>query len=81
MLKTFTFGDTTPFLKYVKVFEQNVNSADSGSGVAEMSWRNIIRPPQGLPQLGHYSVIVEGDVGLQCEEFKMLFSCRLGGKW
>ena len=74
-LDAFSLGECTPFVQYVKVFEVG------DGGKKPMSWMNINQPPPGLPQAQYYQAVVEADVGLQSEDFKMIFRTRLGGKW
>jgi hypothetical protein len=73
-LKTFNMGNKTPFVKYVHVHE----AADGKK--CPMSWTNISSPPNGLAHLQKYELIIEADVGLLCEDFKMVLNARLGGK-
>ena len=77
-LESFTLGDKTPFIKYLQVYEYAEGSA---GGKKAVSWSTVTQPPAGLPRLQQYQIVLEADVGLHCEEFKMIFRTRLGGKW
>ncbi len=71
----FTVGENTPFFKYVKVYEC------SGNSKKPLSWLNISSPPPGLALSQNYQIVLEADVALHAEDFKMVFRTRLGGKW
>ena len=72
-LSDFSLGENTPFVKFIRVFEL------LGSRKAA-SWMSVSQPPPGLPQFAKYQVILEVDMGLYCDDFKMIFQTRFGGK-
>lgn len=74
-LHSFTVGENTPFFKYLKVYECSDNSKNP------LSWLNISSPPRGLSLAQNYQIVLEADVALHAEDFKMIFRTRLGGKW
>ena len=45
-----------------------------------MSWASVGSPPGGLSRVQSYQVVLETEVGLLCDDFKMVFCARLGGK-
>ena len=74
-LHSFTVGENTPFIKYMKVYECSDNNKKP------LSWLNISSPPPGLALSQNYQIVLEADVALHAEDFKMVFRTRLGGKW
>ena len=74
-LYSFTVGEHTPFIKYMKVFELSEGCKKP------LSWLNASQPPPGLTKSQQYQIILEMDLGLHSEDFKMVFRTRLGGKW
>ena len=74
-LLSFTVGEHTPFIKYMKVYECSDDSK------TPLSWQNISSPPPGLSLSQNYQIVLEADVALHAEDFKMIFRTRLGGKW
>ena len=81
-LHSFSLGDNTPFIKYMQVYEC-VGGEGGGCGTKRRaaSWAGIIQPPAGLPTSQQFQIVLEAEVGLHCEDFKMIFRTRLGGKW
>ncbi|ELT88133.1 hypothetical protein CAPTEDRAFT_221179 [Capitella teleta] len=79
-LDSFSLGSNTPFIKYIQVFE-----CFSGEGGVAMrrpaSWAAIIPAPANLSTTQQFQIVLEADLGLQCEDFRMVFRTRLGGKW
>ena len=83
-LESFTVGDHTPYIKYIQVYEYSNNAANATGGGGrkqQMSWANISNPPPGLKNVEQYQIVLEADLGLTCEDFKMIFRTRFGGKW
>ena len=65
-------------MKYVHVYEY----VDGGPGGKKpMSWSNVAQPPPGLVTAQQYQVVIEAEVGLNCDDFKMIFRTRMGGRW
>ena len=77
-VSAFSLGETTPFIKYMKVYE--CGEWRTG-GRKALSWLTVGQPPPGLAQSQQYQIVLEADVALHCDEFKMVFTTRLGGKW
>ncbi|KAK2187825.1 hypothetical protein NP493_153g05005 [Ridgeia piscesae] len=77
-LSSFSVGEHTPYVKYVQAYEC---TDKLGRLKKPMSWTNIMCPPPGLSHCQQYEMVLEADVGLQCDDFKMVFATRLGGKW
>ena len=77
-LSSFSVGEQTPYVKYVQAYEY---TDKVGRLKKPMSWSSVMRPPSGLNHFQQYEVVLEADVGLQCDDFKMVFTTRLGGKW
>ena len=75
-LAAFTFGDLTPSIRSVKVFE----CVDGVPGLKPASWSSITHPPLGLDKMSSYQVVLETDVASRCDDFRMVFRARLGGK-
>ena len=71
-MDSFTLGENTPYVKYVQVYE----CIDAG-GRTPMTWTNVGSPPPQLTALQQYQLVIEADVGLQCDDFKMVFRTRV----
>ena len=69
-LSSFVIGDT-PHVKYVKVFEPSSGT----SGLQTASWTPSCKPGP------EHQLVLEGDIGLHSEDFKIVFKTRLGSKW
>ena len=80
-LHSFSLGDNTPFIKYIQVYECFGGKGGGGAKRRPASWAGIIQPPPGLRTTQQFQIVLEADMGLQCEDFKMIFRTRLGGKW
>jgi len=77
-LDSFTMGTKTPFIKYMRIFE---STEGLGGGRRPMSWANVAQPPAGLTQASRYQVVLDTHVGLQSDDFMMVFHATMGGKW
>lgn len=79
-LHSFSLGANTPFIKFIQVFE----CFSGGEGGVAMrrpaSWAAIIPPPSSLTTTQTFQIVLEADLGLQCDDFRMVFRSRLGGK-
>ena len=75
-LAGFTFGDLTPSIRSVKVFE----CIDGVIGIKPASWSSITQPPMGLDKMSSYQVVIETNMASRCDDFRMVFRARLGGK-
>ncbi|XP_055878797.1 uncharacterized protein LOC106052623 isoform X3 [Biomphalaria glabrata] len=74
-VSSFTVGEQTPNIKNVRTFECSESTPGS---LQPISWFNVHRPPAGLQQLSSYQVVVEADLSLVSEDFKMIFRGRVG---
>ncbi|XP_064601756.1 uncharacterized protein LOC135467816 isoform X3 [Liolophura sinensis] len=74
-LFSFMIGEETPHLKNVTVFE-----FDDGypGGQKPINWRTVMQPPFGLHKLSSFKVVVEADLALHSNDFKMTFRSLLG---
>ena len=71
-----TVGNETPFIKYIRVFE----CSDVGTK-RPVSWSTVTLPPEGFQRLHHYQLVIECEIGLESDNFLMMFHAKLGGKW
>ncbi|XP_046355848.2 uncharacterized protein PYUK71.03c-like isoform X2 [Haliotis rufescens] len=76
-LTTFNVGEQTPHIRNVRVFEF---SEGVPGGHKPCTWFSVNQPPKGLDNMSTYQVVVESDVTMQCEDFKMIFRGRVGSK-
>lgn len=73
-LESVSFGDKTPFIKYIQVYE----CADGvGGGKRPLSLSVAMQPPPGLQQAHQFQLVLEVDLGVQCDEFLMILRARL----
>ncbi|XP_060558293.1 uncharacterized protein LOC132718594 [Ruditapes philippinarum] len=72
----FTFGDITPCIRNVKVFE----CADGVQGFKPASWSSVTQPPAGLDKMSSFQIVLEADIASRCEDFRMVFRARAGGE-
>ncbi|KAL5008759.1 hypothetical protein ScPMuIL_014340 [Solemya velum] len=75
-LTAFTFGGQTPSIRHVHVFEYS----DGVGGSKPVTWVSIDKPPRGLDKMSSFEVVLEADISTQCEDFRMVFSSRVGSK-
>ena len=76
-LTEFTFGKKTPFLKYVKVFE-NIDEDDSlDLPVTEYSAFNA---PVDMATRQRHLLVLVMDICLHAPDTKIVIKVRLGGK-
>ncbi|XP_041353742.1 tricalbin-3-like isoform X2 [Gigantopelta aegis] len=76
-LKTFDVGAQTPNIRNVRVFEF---AEGVPGGRKPCSWFSVGRPPVGLHNMSSFQIVVEIDVSMLCEDFKMIFRGRVGSK-
>lgn len=76
-LVEFTFGKKTPFLKYVKVFE-NIDEGDSPNLPA--TDQNVFKPPDDIQKRQRHLLVMNMDLCLQAPDTKIVIRVRLGGK-
>ncbi|XP_055957357.1 uncharacterized protein LOC126821662 isoform X2 [Patella vulgata] len=76
-LKTFTVGDQTPNIKHVRVFEF---CEGVPGGHSNVTWVNVNQPPAGMDKMSSYKIVLETDLTLHCEDFKMVFRAKVGNK-
>ncbi|XP_044164205.1 tricalbin-1-like [Acropora millepora] len=76
-LTEFSFGKKTPFLKYVKVFE-NVDEEDSPDIPA--SEANAFKPPVDMATRQRHLLVLVMDLCLHAPDTKIAIRVRLGGK-
>lgn len=76
-LTEFSFGKKTPFLKYVKVFE-NVDEEDSPDIPA--SEANAFKPPVDMATRPRHLLVLIMDLCLHAPDTKIAIKVRLGGK-
>ncbi|XP_059178126.1 uncharacterized protein LOC131957377 isoform X2 [Physella acuta] len=74
-VSSFSIGEQTPNFKNVRVFECSETTPGS---LQPISWFNVHRPPAGLVNLSSYQVVIETDVSMMSEDFKMIFRGRVG---
>ncbi|GFO03794.1 extended synaptotagmin-1, partial [Plakobranchus ocellatus] len=74
-LSAFNVGDQTPHIKNVRTFECSESTPGS---LQPISWFNVHRPPAGLDKASSYQVVVEADISMMSEDFKMIFRGRVG---
>ena len=75
---SFTLGDQTPFVRYMKVYEYSEGMP--GGRKQPATWLSLLQPPADMPKLPQYQIVLEIDIGLQCEDFKMIFKAKFGTK-
>ncbi|KXJ28222.1 tricalbin-1 [Exaiptasia diaphana] len=76
-LVEFSFGKRTPFLKYVKVFE-NIDEGDSPNIPATTD--NAFQPPDDIQKRQRHLLVLNMDLCLNAPDTKIIIRVRLGGK-
>lgn len=77
-LESLSFGDKTPFIRFIQVYE----CADGvGGGKRPLSLSIAMQPPPGLQQAHQFQLVLEIDLGIQCDDFLMILRARLGPKY
>jgi len=76
-LTEFSFGKKTPFLKYVKVFE-NIDEDESPNIPASES--NAFSPPSDMATRQRHLLVLVMDLCLHAPDAKIAIKVRLGGK-
>ncbi|XP_078344796.1 uncharacterized protein LOC144630322 isoform X2 [Oculina patagonica] len=76
-LTEFSFGKKTPFLKYVKVFE-NIDENESPNIPASES--NAFNPPTDMATRQRHLLVLVMDLCLHAPDSKIAIKVRLGGK-
>lgn len=76
-LSTFTLGTNTPSIRHVRVFEY---AEGIPRGSKTLAWLDVTKPPPGLENKSEFKVVVEVDVDMLCEDFRMVFKILVGGK-
>lgn len=76
-LTEFSFGKKTPFLKYVKVFE-NIDEDESPNIPASES--NAFSPPSDMATRQRHLLVLVMDLCLHAPDTKIAIKVRLGGK-
>ncbi|XP_048580326.1 tricalbin-1 [Nematostella vectensis] len=76
-LVEFSFGKKTPFLKYVKVFE-NIDEGDSVNEPATDS--NVFEPPDKIKERQRHLLVLNMDLCLHAPDTNIIIRVRLGGK-
>ena len=76
-LTEFNFGKKTPFLKYVKVFE-NIDENDSPDSPATEG--NAFNPPFDMATRQRHLLVLVMDLCLHAPDSKIAIKVRLGGK-
>ena len=76
-LTEFSFGKKTPFLKYVKVFE-NIDDDESPNIPASES--NAFSPPSDMATRQRHLLVLVMDLCLHAPDTKIAIKVRLGGK-
>lgn len=76
-LVEFSFGKKTPFLKYVKVFE-NIDQGDSPNTPA--TTENALNPPDDIQKRQRHLLVLNMDLCLHAPDTKIIIRVRLGGK-
>ncbi|XP_076463535.1 extended synaptotagmin-1-like isoform X2 [Babylonia areolata] len=76
-LHTFSTGEQTPNVRNVQVFEY---CEGIPGGHKPITWFSINKPPAGLNKMSNYQLVVQCDVQLLSEDFKMIFRARVGSK-
>uniref|UniRef100_A0A0B7ARF5 Uncharacterized protein n=1 Tax=Arion vulgaris TaxID=1028688 RepID=A0A0B7ARF5_9EUPU len=74
-LVTFSVGEQTPNIKNLRTFECSESTPGS---LQPISWFNVHCPPAGLDKLSSYQVVVEADISMMSDDFKMIFRGRVG---
>lgn len=75
-LNTFSTGEQTPIIRNVQTFEY----CEGVPGGQPVSWLNVNKPPAGLDKMSTFQLVVQFDVQLLCEDFRMIFRARVGSK-
>ena len=76
-LTEFSFGKKTPFVKYVKVFE-NIDENDSTDIPATEG--NAFKPPVDMATRQRHLLVLVMDLCLHAPDTKIAINVRLGGK-
>lgn len=76
-LSTFTLGSNTPSIRHIRVFEYGEGIP---RGSKTLAWMDVTKPPPGLENKSEFKVVVEVDVDMLCEDFRMVFKILVGGK-
>ncbi|KAL8611006.1 hypothetical protein ACOMHN_042622 [Nucella lapillus] len=76
-LHTFNTGEHTPNVRNVQVFEYCEGVPGNHKPI---TWFSISKPPAGLDKMTSYQLVVQCDLQLMSEDFKMIFRARVGSK-
>ncbi|CAH1793049.1 unnamed protein product [Owenia fusiformis] len=77
-LDKFSLGEQTPYIKYVRAFE---NADGIPEGTTPVSWLDMIHPPNGLSMVSDYQIGLVIDIGVLSEDFVMVFNTRMSKKF
>lgn len=75
-LITFTTGEQTPHLRNVQVFE----CSEGAQSHKPATWISVNKPPAGLDKMATYQLVIQSDVNMMSEDFRMIFRARVGSK-
>lgn len=76
-LLTFSLGINTPTVRHIRVFEY---AEGVPRGSKTLAWLDITKPPPGLENKSSFKVVVEVDVDMISEDFRMIFKVGLGSR-
>ncbi|XP_036359565.1 uncharacterized protein LOC115212982 isoform X4 [Octopus sinensis] len=76
-LLTFSLGINTPTVRHIRVFEY---AEGVPRGSKTLAWLDITKPPPGLENKSSFKVVVEVDVDMISEDFRMIFKVGLGAR-
>lgn len=74
-LLSFSLGDKTPYIKYVQIFD-----FVDGSTRRLSTWMQPVATSDSFRRVHKYQIVIEADLGLQCDTFELIFRVRLGGR-
>ena len=77
-LIVFSTGDQTPTFRNMKMLECSEGSRDVLC--TPHSWSNINKPPVGLDKMANYQLVLQCDLQLIADDFKMIYRTRLGSQ-
>ena len=77
-LVEFSFGKRTPFVKYIKVFENVSDEGDIPNTAA--TEENVFEPPSDITERQKHVLVLNMDLCMQAPDTSIVIRVRLGGK-
>ncbi|PAA65306.1 hypothetical protein BOX15_Mlig019212g2 [Macrostomum lignano] len=72
-LERFSLGEDTPCVRELRSFE----TTEADQSLMSATWANAGRPPQEVYRSSKYRLVLEAQLELQCDQFRMDFATRI----